>query len=202
MEDFFKSLTQTKDEEELIDFCRKNILHGTPKIFINKEGDYYDFRKRISNEYFIDFHEVYITGSAKLGFSPYKRKEFDLESDIDVTIVSVKLYERIMNFIQDYQLQLRESRKTVSEKEIKEYHKFLEYTAIGWMRPDLLPISFRGNEIKSSWFQFFQSISYGRSEVGNYKVTAGVFKSHKYLERYIVSGIKQLKKSIEIEKLS
>ncbi|MET0076395.1 MAG: hypothetical protein ABW130_19275 [Candidatus Thiodiazotropha lotti] len=74
------------------------------------------------------------------------------------------------------QMSLRESRLAVSEKEINKYHMFLEYSAIDWMRPDLLPISFAVNDLKDDWFDFFSSLSFGKSEVGNYKVNAGVFR--------------------------
>ena len=66
------------------------------------------------------------------------------------------------------------------------------------MRPDLLPTSFRMKELKRDWFDFFESLSYGKSEVGNYKVTAGVFKTYNHLEKYTVSGLRSLKTKLEI----
>jgi predicted nucleotidyltransferase len=198
IENFLNSLKDIPDEGALLDFCRKHSLHGTPRIFDGAEDKYYDFRKRIAEKFSINFHEVFITGSAKLGFSPHKKKMFDYDSDVDVAIVSADLYERIMSTIHEYQMELRENRKAVSENEIRRYHKFLEYGAIGWMRPDLLPTSFRMKELKRDWFDFFDSRSYGKSEVGNYKVAAGVFKTYKHLEKYTVSGLRSLKMKTEI----
>jgi len=193
MNEFLASLAATGDEDALLDFCRRRSLHGTPAVFGGNEDDYYEFRKRIANKFDISFHEVFITGSAKLGFSPRKKKLFGYESDIDVAIISSSLYERIMGYIHDYQMELRENRKAVSYEELNGYHRFLEYGAIGWMRPDLLPTSFRVRELKRDWFDFFDSISYGKSEVGNYKVTAGAFKSYAHLERYTLSGLRSLR---------
>lgn len=198
MDEFLKFLAELQGEEALIDFCRRNILHGTPVVFGGNEDAYYMFRKRIADKFEINFHEVYITGSAKLGFSPHKRKEFDFDSDIDVALISSSLYDRILDFIHEYQMELRGNRLAVSFDEISKYHKFLEYGAIGWMRPDLLPTSFRGTQLKTEWFEFFKSISHGRSEVGNYKVTAGAFKSYSHLERYTISGIRSLKTTLQI----
>jgi predicted nucleotidyltransferase len=198
MEEFFASLAATPNEEALLDFCRRRSLHGTPLVFKGNEDAYYEFRKRIANKFEINFHEVFITGSAKLGFSPHKEKLFDYDSDIDIAIISAQLYDRIMSFIHDYQMELRENRKAVSFDELKGYHKFLEYGAIGWMRPDLLPTSFRVNELKSDWFDFFDSISHGKSEVGNYKVTAGAFKSYLHLERYTLSGLRSLRIKLQV----
>ena len=51
-------------------------------------------------------------------------------------------------------------------------------------------------KMKDEWFDFFRSISNGNSEVGNYKVSAGVFKGYKYLEKYTFTGLKTLKQSL------
>lgn len=199
MDAFFEELRKTNNDGDLLDLARRACLHGTPKIFEGRESDFYKFRKRIADKFEISFHEIYIVGSAKLGFSPKKRKLFDYESDIDIAIVSSDLFEDIMIDIYEYQVQLRENHKAISEREISMYHKFLEYSAMGWMRPDKLPLSFHVGTLKKDWFDFFKSISYGRSEVGNYDVRAGVFKSYWYLEDYTFSGLKSLKTSLEIE---
>ncbi|HLO88547.1 MAG TPA: hypothetical protein VK203_26555 [Nostocaceae cyanobacterium] len=200
LNEFLSSLLEVKDDSELTDLCRKRVLHGTPYIFIGQEDKYYEFRKRISEKFEISFYEVYVTGSAKLGFSPHKKKYFDYESDIDVAIVSQKLYEKIINIIAIYQMELRRARRKVSLDELEMYHSFLEYTAIGWIRPDKLPVSFKIKEMKDEWFEFFKSISYGKSEVGNYKVSAGIFKSYEHFENYTLSGLKDLKQSLEVVK--
>jgi hypothetical protein len=107
---FLDGLSKCSGESALLDFCRKYSLHGTPRIFSGSEDAYYDFRKRIADKFNINFHEIFITGSAKLGFNPHKRRLFSYESDIDVAIVSTSLYDRIMGYIQEYQMQLREDR--------------------------------------------------------------------------------------------
>jgi len=199
MEIFLENLKLVSDDNELKDFARKEILHGTPFVFSEREADFYEFRKRIAEHFDIGFHEIFITGSGKLGFSPHKRTVFSYDSDIDVAIVSNSLFNTMMEKIRCYQMQLRESRIAVSKREINTYHKFLEYSAIGWFRPDLLPDSFDIGDIRESWFDFFISISDGRSEVGNYKVNAGVFKSYRHLEEYTFSGLDSVKNSLEVE---
>lgn len=198
LDDFLGIIKATKTDEELLDLCRKQILHGTPHIFKNKDEEFYEFRKRIGSKFNIPFYEIYITGSAKLGFSPRKEKVFDYDSDIDVAIVSPSLYEEIMMRISEYQMQVRKNRTTITTKELDMYHTFLEYVALGWIRPDKLPISFQMGSIKTDWFNFFRSISNGKSEVGNYQVSAGIFKSYGHLERYIYSDIHDLKNRKEI----
>ncbi len=199
-EAFFDDLKSLSDEQHLYDFCRKRVLHGIPFIFRNKEDEYYSFRKKIAQKFNVSFHEIYITGSAKLGFSPHKNKDFDLDSDIDVAIISESLFDKIMLEISSFQMEVRASRKSLQKHELDSYHTFLEYTAMGWIRPDKLPIKFQMNELKNDWFDFFHSLSYGKSEVGDYKVAAGIFKSYSHYERYIVSGFTQVKRQIGLNK--
>lgn len=197
----FQSLLKGCDSDAtLIDLCRRTIIHGTPAIFSGREDDFYSFRNRIAKTFDVDFHEVYIVGSAKIGFSPFKKyKKFDLDSDIDVAIVSNRLFETIMDKIRIFQMEIRASRRQITRHEIDNYHKFLEYTALGWIRPDKLPMSVQIRELKSNWFDFFNSISYGKSEVGNYKVNAGAFKGYRHLELYTLDGIKKVKNSLPME---
>ena len=198
LKQFIDELKSISDDDTLIDFCRKKVLHGTPYVFHNSEHDFYEFQKRISNQFSVAFHEIYITGSGKLGFSPHKRKLFDLDSDIDVAIISGQLFENILELIRNYQMSLRASKRNVTAYEINLYHDFLEYVAIGWIRPDKLPVSFQIENLKNAWFDFFESISYGKSEVGDYKVTAGIFKSYRHFELYTYSGIKDLNRALKL----
>jgi predicted nucleotidyltransferase len=174
---FLKAVGSASNDDEVMDLCRRHVLHGTPHVFRGNEDGYYRFRKRIAEKFSISFHEVYITGSAKLGYSMFEEKAFDLDSDIDVALVAPTLYDRVMSEIYSYQMSLRESRRTVTERELEMYHQFLEYTAIGWIRPDKLPYSFNVGNLKTDWFDFFRSISSGRSEAGDYSVNAGIFRS-------------------------
>ena len=200
IEDFRESLKGCDTDASLIDLCRRTVLHGTPSVFTGRDNEFYSFRKRIAEKFGVNFHEVYIVGSAKLGFSPFKNfKPFDFDSDIDVSIVSRKLYEEILDEIRKFQMEYRAARKAVTTDEVRLYHEFLEYTALGWIRPDKLPLSFQIEDLKDDWFRFFEALSNGKSEVGNYKVSAGVFKDYKHLELYTISGIKQVKNSLLVE---
>jgi hypothetical protein len=192
LDEFLAQLNGQSTDAQILDFCRKRVLHGTPSVFAKRDDDFYEFRKKIAVKFEIPFHEVYITGSAKLGFSPFKRKDFDLDSDVDVAIVSPALFERIMSDISEFQWRFKKNRAVVRESELYMYHDFLEYVVLGWIRPDKLPISFQMIAFKNDWFDFFRSISYGNSEVGNYEVNAGVFKSYVHLEKYTYSGIKSI----------
>lgn len=196
LEKFRTALAALNSPGEIANFCRKTVLHGTPHVFEGREDDFYEFRSRIAEHFDISFHEVIITGSGQLGFSPHKNTMFSLDSDIDVAIVSEKLFEEFIEIARCYQMQLRGSRRSVTEYEQRIYHEFLEYTVLGWIRPDKLPTSFQVTLAKDGWFEFFKSLSYGRSEVGNYKVTGGVFRSYRHLELYTISGIQGVRETL------
>ena len=127
-------------------------------------------------------------------------KYFDLDSDIDVALISESLFGAVMERIAEYQMQFRKNRAVVRESELVMYHQFLEYVALGWIRPDKLPVSFQMQTFKEDWFDFFRGISNGKSEVGNYQVNAGIFKSYDHFERYSFSGIKALWSRKDIRK--
>lgn len=197
-----ESISQ-ESEHELLDFSRKHIIHGTPFIFKNRENDFYEFRKRISDKWDVFFHEVYITGSAKLGYSFFKERDFDENSDVDVAIVSSRLFESVMECVEDFQWKLRNKTIYLSREDLIKYHKFLEYVAIGWVRPDKLPYELYKDEykLKDEWFTYFSSISNGKSEVGNYKVNAGVYKSYSHFERYTFSSVKHKYNELKLKKI-
>lgn len=60
-QEFIAELKLQTTDELLLDFCRKHVLHGIPFVFHARDDDYYEFRKRISLNFDIPFHEVYIT---------------------------------------------------------------------------------------------------------------------------------------------
>lgn len=186
----------------MLEVCRRHLLHGTPHVFSGREDDYFCFRRRIADRFSVSFHEVFVVGSAKLGFSPHKDKVFDLDSDVDVALVSQHLFDSLMKRIRNYQVELRRSRRSVTTGELDLYHQFLEYTALGWFRPDKLPLAFAIDSLKNEWFEFFRSISYGNSEVGNYKVSAGAFRSHHHLECYLLEGLTDIYQGLRVKEHS
>jgi hypothetical protein len=191
-EEFNGTLLLADNPQKRLQFVQKNLFHGTPYVFANRENEYFDFRIKIANKFKIGFHEVFIVGSAKLGFSCYKPTDFSYDSDIDVVLVNEKLFEDFYFKITEYQYQLDRQYKTVDLRELKIYSDFLRYLVKGWMRPDKLPTSFQVNLLKEEWFDFFKSLSYGNSEVGNYKVAAGLFKNYSYLEKYYTRSMEDI----------
>ena len=191
LNEFNEELLTTNSEKDKLHFIKKYFFHGTPYIFLDKENEYFEFRNRIANNFEVGFHEVFIVGSAKFGFSFFIEQPFNYDSDIDVVIVNEGLFEDYYSKICDYQYKSDRMYRTIHLKETIEYSDFLKYLVKGWMRPDKLPSSFKVDLLKKEWFDFFKSISNGKSEVGDYKVAGGLYKNYKYLEKYYLKNIEE-----------
>lgn len=199
LESFIESLCSTKCEDELARFTRETLLHGNPHVFDGREADYFRFKERISKHFEIHHTEIFLVGSGKLGFSPLKRTEFTLDSDIDLAIVAPDLWERVYALGIEVEYARRSSHIYFHIDQLSRYQRYLQYMAIGWVRPDLMP-NFRDMKgFKQDWFDFFQSLSFDQSEIGNYKVTAGIFRGHQYLERYSVDSMRQIRENAKIQ---
>lgn len=198
LEEFITELKEISTEIERTTFIQRNFFNGTPYVFRERDGDYYNFAKRIADQFNIRYTDINIVGSSRFGFSPYKFTDFSFESDIDVTICNETLFEKYFELVSDYTYKLRYREIFLRKEQYNQYIKFLKYFSTGWMRPDLLPSNtIEFIEMRERWDDFFKTISYGKSEVGNFKVKAGLFKNQAYAEKYYKSSIAQLQKEIK-----
>jgi len=182
-------ISKSNNFEDRLKIVRKYLIHGMPYVFDGRENELYEFRDLIAKNFSISFHEVLILGSAKLGYSYHKESSFSLESDIDVALVNENLFEHYFHNICDYQYGIDNGLVTMNQSEKQEYRIFLKYLVKGWMRPDKLPPKLQIKSMKQDWFDFFKSISYGHSSVGDYKVSGGLFKNFDYLEKYYAESL-------------
>lgn len=198
LENFKEEVLKLESEDDKKVFTQKIFFHGLPKVFENRESDYYNFRKRIADHFELEFYEILIVGSSKFGFSPYKFTQFSFDSDIDVVIFNEELFNKYFELICDYQYLIKANKISLNLDQHKKFIKFLKYFTRGWMRPDLLPQNTNDfKEIKDIWNEFFKSISHSKSEVGNYIVKGGLFKNHKYAEKYYRFSIDEIKNKIQ-----
>lgn len=196
-EEFNIELLKADTPDKKSTFIQRHLVHGVPYVFNGDENKYFDFRNRIAKRFGVQYQEVFIVGSSKLGFSYQNNTEFSLESDIDVVIVNEQLFDKYQIAISDYQYELDKFYQTRTIGEMQQYEKFMKYFIKGWMRPDYIPTSFSIELLRDEWFQFFRTISNGKSEVGNYRVSGGLFKNMLYFEKYHLQSINR-----EYEKLN
>jgi len=174
-----------------IAIIHKYLLHGTPILYKDKEDLYFELKQEIASFFKISPTNVVMVGSAKLGFSiaPHKLwNNFSEESDIDIVVISEDVFDEYWKELLDFNIKV----KARSKEEDDRYRKFLEYFLKGWLRPDLFP--FKYNK-KSTWFDFFKSISYG-NKFGNYKVTGAIFRNQYFFEKYHSTNIQKLRQKI------
>lgn len=192
-QELLENIENANSDSEYLRIVRKYIIHGIPYVFKDRPNQYYDFREQIASHWHVGFQEVLILGSAKLGYSYHKNSVFSYESDIDVAIVNQSLFESFYLEIRNFQYRIESGLETLTFHEKTEYNRFLSYMIKGWMRPDILPAKITGKLSKDEWFSYFKSISYSNNLAGNYKVSAGLFKSFDYMEYYYTNSIKKLK---------
>ena len=110
-----------------IQIVRKHIIYGESCIL--SRNQYLDLRSEVAEKFQLHPNEVLVVGSAKLGFSivPKKRyRPFCDESDIDVAIVSSRLFDEIWETVFLY-------KEAVGYW--PGYKEFTRYLFRGWIRP-------------------------------------------------------------------
>lgn len=166
---------------------QRYLIHPTPYVFENAEGSYFDLKNSLAVQFGVNPEDVKMVGSAKLGFSiaPKKLwKPFDDSSDIDMVIVSNRVFEEFWQDLYGFNINLTAR----SEDDERLYRRFLEYFFKGWLRPDVFPFDYPG---KQRWFDFFKGISYG--QFGYRKVAGAVFCNMHFFETYHTMNVRQLR---------
>ena len=165
-------------------FLRERVIAGECRI-LNSE-QHVNLRDEIATQFSIHSNEVIVVGSAKLGYSvsPSKAlKPFNDSSDIDVAIVSAKLFE-------EYWLEMYRAKKRMIEwPELPDARKYL---FSGWIRPDKLPML----QLRNDWFDFFSDLQ-SRRLGGPYPVRAGIYYNIRFLEAYQENGVRRTFSGVE-----
>ena len=165
------------------DIVKKHICSGPPLLLPPQL--YADLRNEVATKFTIHPVEVIMVGSGKLGFSiaaGKRYRHFCDESDIDITIVSGALFDKVWENVYEY-------RKVAGYW--PEAYKFREYLFEGWIRPDMLPPS-NNFPTGNDWWEFFRGLT-ASSKYGPYKIRAGLFKSANFLQSYQRITVKQCK---------
>ncbi|WP_410688157.1 hypothetical protein [Citrobacter europaeus] len=160
---------------------RRYILHSDCQMIESSQS--YALKSKICDKLNVEFDNIIVVGSCKLGFSikPNKRfVPFGDESDIDVAIVSPTLFESVWRTALEYKY---------SNADWQSQREFFKYLSSGWIRPDKFP---RGENFAFStdWFEFFREMTNSR-EYGDYKIAAGIYYNSFFLEKYQETCLEQ-----------
>lgn len=151
----------------------------------------HELRVNIAGEFGADINDVYVVGSAKLGFSPKPGqyfKHFSDQSDIDVALVNANLYTEIWH----------EVHQMDRAGEFFNKEKFAHYHLAGWIRPDVLPARTEYTRCHA-WWKFFRQLS-SREEFFRMKISGGLYYDTQFLRQYQLGGLTVLREHLVSQK--
>lgn len=180
----FKSALEALSTSQVV---RRYLTFGSCHAL--DEDQHYELKEEIADHFAIHPSEVLVVGSGKLGFSivPDKRyRHFGDTSDVDVAVVSPRLFESIWREVFDY---AHEGGYWPARRD------FEKYLFRGWIRPDKLPPS-NVFELGNDWWEFFRSLTRSK-RFGPYKVRGGLYRSWYFIERYQEIAVKGCQLDVE-----
>jgi hypothetical protein len=133
---------------------------------------------------------VWIVGSAKLGFSLIEKRlsdgtllpryrAFSSRSDIDVAVVSPRIFDLVWRELSAYAH--RVARLPWNSGQLG------DYLVCGWLRPDYFPIRARLRRC-DDWWDLLRSLS-ADARYGRRKVRGGLFHSVEHLRQYLTRAL-------------
>jgi len=168
---------------------QRYLLDLFPFVFKDKPEIYYDLRNRICKNLGTHPQNFSIVGSAKLGFSiaPKKLgKPFDDDSDIDIVIISDRLFEEVWFKLIEYKDKVVIKLDPEAKQRFRDLQMVLFY---GQLRMDKLANSFN---FAKKWWQLFNQLSV-EPKYGQRQIRATIFKSWNHACNYYEKSIEILK---------
>lgn len=185
MIDDFRRDLQTYSDAELVN---KYYISGSASAI--NDALHYSLRQSISDNFGIDYPQVFMVGSAKLGFSikPSRRYlAFGEESDIDMVIICPSLYEEMWKDVFQF--------KKSGGLWIK-YQDFINYHFKGWLRPDMLPLDASFPRARE-WWEFFEGLQCS-GVYGPYKIRGALYHSRFFFDSYHEKCFEQCREEMHV----
>ena len=200
---------------------QRHIVDGSTYFFndvIRDNLKEYTTKSIIANAFDVHIHEVVFVGSAKLGYSLNPKNlfnPFDLKftntkanrdkSDLDIAIVSSKLFDKIGDSIFDYTDSYTSKWKAneyYSEMEAQKKfdvpvcYKHFEYYAKGWFRPDFKPTGF--DFCEKGTYQELKRLLFSQYKR---KIAIAIYKNWHFFKEYHMRNLKSLHYLVKTEPL-
>jgi hypothetical protein len=168
------------------EIARKVFLSYPTRVFVGREELQYEILNEVAKFFGVPFTSVQVAGSAKLGYSVFKKTDFVAgSSDLDLAVIDTQLFARyfdlVFNMTDGYsdgsKFPIRDGKSTE-----KSYRR---YIALGLFRPDLMPTG----EARSAWQNFFGQLS--TKHHGHFEsISAGIYISQSCFEQKQRSAIR------------
>jgi len=192
-----KAQLRSADLEEFVD---KVILTGDSPFFSSDQIRHVS--KTLASKYSIemDSMQIRVVGSAKLGYGLFKKRTktgdylaafrpFRPESDIDLAIISPRLYEVIWD-----ELSIHANNSPWMPWDSGRLGDYMVY---GWLRPDHFPKYARLRRC-DDWWDVFSALS-SDSRLGRRTIRGALYHSLDHLRRYQIRGLNQCRADLEIQ---
>jgi len=176
----FKSILSESTPLEVVQTC---VYSGS--AYALSDSALLSLRRKTAAHFEIHLTDVYLVGSAKLGFSIKPTatfRPFSEDSDLDLAVVSSAVFDQVW---------LSVARYIESNPFWGDIEEFARYLRQGWIRPDKLPIS-TYFPFRDDWWRFFGHLR-KTEEFGPYPIRAGLYKSAAFLEMYQCRAVKACK---------
>ncbi|MFV2949243.1 hypothetical protein [Pseudomonas japonica] len=144
-------------------------------------------------------NEIYVVGSAKLGFGLHEKKKrdgtilpafrpFDADSDIDIAFASAELFDIVWQEISTFAF--------TQARFPARINKLGDYLVYGWLRPDHFPRDTRLLNF-DRWNDKIRAL--GREQIlGRRKISGALYRNTEFITKYQARGINTCKKLLEL----
>jgi hypothetical protein len=183
---------------DLDEFVENAILGAESRHFDDKNVDL--VRKKLSEKLNVTIRkeEVYVVGSAKLGYGLFEKKTrdgnvlpafraFGPDSDIDIAITSLSIFREMWNELSVYS----------NNQAVFPWNsgRLGDYLIFGWLRMDLYPRNVRLPKRDAVWDTFASLSSDYR--LGRKAIRGAFYYSRDQLKLYQLRGLHQCRRKLE-----
>lgn len=179
-------LNNKKPIKEII---RKVYLTYPTMALIGNEEIQYEILNEISCFFNVPIMNIQVAGSAKIGHSLHKGREFiEGESDLDIAIIDQRLFMDYMQKIFEITKGYSDRSKFPFREGVSTDGEYLAYLTKGIFRADLMPTC----EARKMWNKFFGQLSKRHGKLFK-SINAGIYLSQIFFENKQRSAINKYK---------
>lgn len=121
------------------EIARKIFLTYPTHAFVGEEERQYKIYNEIANFFEISISSVHVVGSAKIGKSLHKGRDFILgSSDLDVAIIDARLFAKYMEYVCRVSKNYSDLTRFPIVKAVSVHEAYLSYLSKGIFRFDLM----------------------------------------------------------------
>jgi hypothetical protein len=198
--DEFREILLTRPTE---DVTSEYVFQGIPYVFEDATEGWDILREHLAANLGVDGENVYVVGSAKVGFSLSPNgfpRRFSEDSDIDIAVVDSALFDRAWHALLEWNYPRRYRLQGFDWSWARDRMADIYW---GWFRPEMLsldrvsrPASLAEvRDLRTSWFNAFQSL--GRyPSLATRDVSGRLYRTLDHAMRYHMEGLSRIQRRL------